>query len=232
MLDAVEQQHPQAGRRPPGDHAHPGHDHRPVPPDLAEVEEPLGEGRVFGSVAEAIMAYDAGELDLQAPIRLRLPGVDPDGGRSCRRTGEGETLLVETTLGRALFNETLPVDYPFVERAGRQEAPLARSSTTSPSATPRCRSPRRSTRSRRPASTGAPVRHHGRHLRRRHAAAQEGDPGVATRSKAAKVQGQYERGLITDDERRQELIEIWTQATERGRQGDGEQPSRQPTRST
>ncbi|GMA88020.1 hypothetical protein GCM10025868_32700 [Angustibacter aerolatus] len=31
--------------------------------------------------------------------------------------------------------------------------------------------------------------------------------------KAAKVQGQYDRGLITDDERRQELIEIWTQAT-------------------
>ena len=27
------------------------------------------------------------------------------------------------------------------------------------------------------------------------------------------MQGQYERGLITDDERRQELIEIWTQAT-------------------
>ena len=32
-------------------------------------------------------------------------------------------------------------------------------------------------------------------------------------AEAAKVQGQYERGLITDDERRQELIEIWTQAT-------------------
>ena len=31
--------------------------------------------------------------------------------------------------------------------------------------------------------------------------------------KATKVQTQYERGLITDDERRQELIEIWTQAT-------------------
>jgi DNA-directed RNA polymerase subunit beta' len=35
----------------------------------------------------------------------------------------------------------------------------------------------------------------------------------ATRRRPAKVQGQYERGLITDDERRQELIEIWTQAT-------------------
>ena len=31
--------------------------------------------------------------------------------------------------------------------------------------------------------------------------------------RAEKVQSQYERGLITDDERRQELIEIWTEAT-------------------
>ena len=29
------------------------------------------------------------------------------------------------------------------------------------------------------------------------------------------MQGQYEKGLITDDERRQELIEIWTQATDK-----------------
>ena len=32
-------------------------------------------------------------------------------------------------------------------------------------------------------------------------------------TKAEKVQSQYEKGLITDDERRQELIEIWTNAT-------------------
>ena len=32
-------------------------------------------------------------------------------------------------------------------------------------------------------------------------------------AQAAKVQQQFERGLITDDERRQELIEIWTQAS-------------------
>ena len=31
--------------------------------------------------------------------------------------------------------------------------------------------------------------------------------------KAQKVEGQYRKGIITDDERRQELIEIWTQAT-------------------
>ena len=33
ILMLLEQQHPQAGRRPTGDHAHPGHDHRSVPPD-------------------------------------------------------------------------------------------------------------------------------------------------------------------------------------------------------
>ncbi len=32
-------------------------------------------------------------------------------------------------------------------------------------------------------------------------------------TQAAKVQTQFERGLVTDDERRQELIEIWTQAS-------------------
>ncbi len=34
-------------------------------------------------------------------------------------------------------------------------------------------------------------------------------------ARATKVQGQYDKGLITDDERRQELIEIWTQATDK-----------------
>ena len=38
---------------------------------------------------------------------------------------------------------------------------------------------------------------------------------------AAKIQKQFERGLITDDERRQELIEIWTDAVSQGRRRDG-----------
>ena len=36
-----------------------------------------GEGRVFASPSEAIMAYDRGELDLQAKIKIRLRGVRP-----------------------------------------------------------------------------------------------------------------------------------------------------------
>ena len=64
------------------------------------------------------MAYDARELDLQAQgqaaprrRRSRRPGCDPAGGLASRAT----PVLLETTLGRALFNEALPEDYPFVD---------------------------------------------------------------------------------------------------------------------
>ena len=43
-------------------------------------EGEVGEGRAFSSPAEAIMAFDAGELDLQAPIKLRLTGIVPPPG--------------------------------------------------------------------------------------------------------------------------------------------------------
>ena len=65
----------------------------------ALVEGGIGEGRAFTSMAEAQMAFDLHQLDLGAKVRIRL---------------EGE--LKETTFGRALFNETLPAAYPYVEQ--------------------------------------------------------------------------------------------------------------------
>ena len=81
-----------------------------------------GEGRVFSSDAEARMAFDNGELHLQAPVKIRLR--ERRRGRQRRRRPSrgprpegwtpGEPLIVETTLGRVLFNETLPPGYRFV----------------------------------------------------------------------------------------------------------------------
>ena len=63
-------------------------------------------------------------------------------------------------------------------------------------------------------------------------AAQGRDPG-RFEDQAAKVQQQYDRGLITDDERRQELIEIWTQASnEVAKELETTFEARRPTRST
>ena len=58
----------------------------------------VGEGKSFGSIAEAMMAFDVKALDIQAKVRIRIDGE-----------------LRETTLGRALFNETLPESFRYVE---------------------------------------------------------------------------------------------------------------------
>src|SRR3712207_4814115 len=83
-----------------------------------------GEGRAFSSPAEAVMAFDAGELDLQAKVSIRFRDdvapvgfVDPavaEGQADEDGAPAGPGFRIDTTLGRALFNETLPVDYPYV----------------------------------------------------------------------------------------------------------------------
>ncbi|RRO96671.1 DNA-directed RNA polymerase subunit beta' [Corynebacterium bovis] len=74
---------------------------------------------VYSSLAEAIMAYDRGVLGLQAPIRVRIshlrPPADVEADHFPDGWQRGETWLAETTLGRVLFNELLPWNYPYVE---------------------------------------------------------------------------------------------------------------------
>ena len=89
-----------------------------------ELRDVKGEGRSFGSTAEAIMAFDAGELVAPVAGRHPLPGGHHPAarldaaGRARRASPEwqqGDTFRLRTTLGRALFNELLPEDYPFVD---------------------------------------------------------------------------------------------------------------------
>jgi DNA-directed RNA polymerase subunit beta' len=60
-----------------------------------------GEGMCFSDVDEALMAYDAGELSLQAKVKIRM-----------KRTFEGQEYerLVPTTIGRVIFNNAIPQD--------------------------------------------------------------------------------------------------------------------------
>ncbi|HIU75006.1 MAG TPA: DNA-directed RNA polymerase subunit beta' [Candidatus Pelethocola excrementipullorum] len=67
-----------------------------------------GEGMVFKSVNEAILAYENAYLTLQTRITVRREGVDVDGNPI-----QGN---VSSTLGRFLFNEILPQDLGFVDR--------------------------------------------------------------------------------------------------------------------
>ncbi|MGA0079827.1 MAG: DNA-directed RNA polymerase subunit beta' [Candidatus Nanopelagicus sp.] len=162
-------------------------------------EKQLGEGRAFSSIAEGVMAFDQGSLSLQAKIKLRID-----------KSGVAETR--ETTLGRALFNEVLPADFPFVDydvtkkllglivdnlAEGYAKVTVAQTLDALKSlgfywAT----------------RAGVTISINDVVTPGRKREILEG-----YETKADKVQSQYEKGLITDDERRQELIEIWTLAT-------------------
>ena len=77
----------------------------------------------YSSVAEARMAFDAGDLDLNAKALIRFTDiVPPEGWEAPEGWSEGDDIILETSLGRALFNEQLPVDYPYVnEVVGKKQ---------------------------------------------------------------------------------------------------------------
>ena len=68
-----------------------------------------GEGKIFKSVNEAILAYENGAVTLHSRIKVRMTKTMPDG-----RTLTG---VVESTLGRFIFNEIIPQDLGFVDRS-------------------------------------------------------------------------------------------------------------------
>jgi DNA-directed RNA polymerase subunit beta' len=73
-----------------------------------------GEGRAFSSPAEAIMAFDMGQITLQSKVKIRFNDIIPPLELGLDEWADGQSLTLETTLGRSLFNDTLPADYPYV----------------------------------------------------------------------------------------------------------------------
>ncbi len=72
-----------------------------------EIPGRKGEGKVFRDVDEARLAYDSGVLDLHAKIKVRMTKeVD----------GEKKSKIIETTLGKIIFNDPIPQDLGFVDR--------------------------------------------------------------------------------------------------------------------
>jgi DNA-directed RNA polymerase subunit beta' len=178
-----------------------------------EAEDVPGTGRVFSSVAEATMAYDQGELDLQAKIQVRLTDTTPPRDFTPGEGWtEGEPFRLETTLGRCYFNETLPASFPFVNyEVGKKQ--LSTIVNELAETYPKVEV----------AAALDALKDAGFHWATRAGVTIAIEDVVAPPNKqdilesyerrADKVQREYERGLITDDERRQELIEIWTHAT-------------------
>lgn len=74
-----------------------------------------GEGKIFRNVNEAIMAYENGEITLHSKIGIR---------RTARAwSGKSITKIVKSTLGRFIFNEKIHQDLGYVDRSIDENAP-------------------------------------------------------------------------------------------------------------
>ncbi len=69
-----------------------------------------GEGKIFSSESEAMLAHEQKTIDLRTKIKIQPPKVI-----------KGSTeRLIETTIGRLLFNRAMPEDYPFINKTLNQ----------------------------------------------------------------------------------------------------------------
>ena len=180
----------------------------PGTPGLSEVPP------AFTSMAEALMAKDAGLIAVGTPVRIRLTCLAPPTGTPLPEGWQpGDEVLVTTTLGRALVNAALPADFPYVNWlvGKRQLGELVNLLTE--------RYPKAMV-----AATLDELKDLGFYWATRAGVTISIEDIVtppnkdellrAAEDSADKVARSYARGLISDEERRQELIDIWTKATE------------------
>jgi DNA-directed RNA polymerase subunit beta' len=194
--------------------------HLTVEVDRSSAEGSDGQSRLraFATPSEARMAFDSGDILLGSRVIMRLTDlVPPHGsplpeGATVDETGSVSSVLLETTLGRCLFNEALPVDYPFVNEPVDKKR---LSSIVNDLA-------ERYSKVQVAASLDA-LKEAGFHWATRSGITVAISDVVTPprkieiledyETRATKVQKLYDRGAMTDNERRQDLIEIWNEAT-------------------
>jgi DNA-directed RNA polymerase subunit beta' len=165
----------------------------------------------FASADEALMAMDRGAVSVHDWVKVRLPGKAHPVGEEPQENGSS---LITTTVGRVIFNEAFPQDHPFVNHAvlkGELATIVDNCVKQYPRATV--------------AQILDNLKSTGFHYSTRAGVTIGVDdvtPPAAKQKilddyekRAQKVEGQYRRGVITEEERRQELIEIWTEATDK-----------------
>ena len=176
-----------------------------------EVEGAAGEGRKFRHQHQIERAYESGEVELHARIEYRIPQLvdTPANGEAATYT--------PTTVGRVLFNSTLPEDFPYVNRVATKRDitsivdKLAQQYTKevvalSLDALKNLSFQFASQSGLTVSVDDIKVPHDKQTILDRY------------EKEADKVENQFRRGIITDGERRQKEVEIWTEATEKVRQ--------------
>jgi len=177
-----------------------------------------GEGRSFFSFDEAMLAYDSRSgLDLQAPISARLSEdiveeyIDEEGTITQRPREAGER--IETTVGRITFNKSLPEGHAFINReidkkgVSKIVEDAANAYSTNDME-----------------NILDELKRLGFHYATRAGVTVAVYDAVIPEDKGQilsnaeetvdTIESQYERGLITKDERHRQIVDVWTRATD------------------
>jgi len=172
---------------------------------------------VYSTPSEAIMAVDLGVLDIHAPIQVRLthqrPSTDVEAEQFPEGWTQGQEWLTVTTLGRVMFNELLPADYPFVN----EQMPKKRQAVIINDLAERY-----------PmivvAQTVDKLKDTGFYWATRSGVTiamsdvlvppAKKEILASYDAKAARLESQYDLGKITDEERKSDLVKLWQEATD------------------
>jgi DNA-directed RNA polymerase subunit beta' len=178
----------------------------------ADKEEEAGEGRVFSSAEEVLKAYDAGVIGIHAKVKVR--GLKRFEDEPIDAYEANPARLMETTAGRVILNEAFQDDFPF------QNAPITKKELSA--LIDRCA---RTYDKKELAELLDAVKSVGFRFATKAGVTISLSDVTTPASKpkilaehekrAERIESQFRKGVITEDERRQELIEIWNEATDR-----------------
>ena len=174
------------------------------------------EGHAFSSVSEALMAMDRHEIELYTKVKIRLEGdqfVAPEGWEAPEGYKAGDPVLLDCTVGQVLFNQALPKDYPWFSGVADKKGLGSLINDLA---------------ERYPMDVVARaldnLKNSGFYWASRSGvtvavsdiATPSEKPAIMERyeKQAAAIQDDFEIGTIDDEERRQELIKVWTEATD------------------
>ncbi|MEM9134674.1 MAG: DNA-directed RNA polymerase subunit beta', partial [Actinomycetota bacterium] len=178
---------------------------------LSEFVEDAKGGGVYRRVDEVERAYEAGTIDLHGPIEFRHPDLleTPANGQAA--------VYTKTTAGRVFFNEALPADFRYINEIVKKRditAIVDELATTYPKAEVAASLDRiKSLAFKFAAKSGLTVSIDDVQTPKEKKAILDGHE-----LEAEKIEGQFRKGIITDGERRQKEVEIWTAATDEVRE--------------
>ncbi len=176
--------------------------------------EKRGEGRVFTDTTEALLALQHGVIDLQAPIRVRIGEVevynDPPPEKPLPSYGK----LVTTTAGRIIFNEALPERLRFKNYAMKKEN-LKQVIGECFKEYGRAKTAELADEIKRLGFSYATKAGASISISDVSVPSQKAEVLSAADERIAELEEQYRDGLITENERYQQTVDVWNDATDR-----------------